>query len=385
MARIYHAADNAEGTAVSPDTQSAEHKSFKCEQCGARMVFQPGSSSQACPYCSHENPIPQSEADIREMDYQAHLLRVLDEEECQERLTIQCKACGGESTTDPNVTAQQCPFCGSDIVATAKSVRVLKPQSLLPFHVKKDEARKLYRQWLQKLWFAPNDLKKRARSDNPMEGMYVPYWTYDCDTKSYYRGQRGDNYTTTESYTTTENGKTVRKTRTVTKIRWRSVSGTVWNQFDDITVLASDSLPRKYTERLEPWDLHNLAPYQDEYLSGFKAESYHVNLAEGFEYAKGKMEGEIRRDIRRDIGGDHQRISSVSTQYDDITFKHILLPVWINAYRYKGNSFRFLVNGRTGEVQGERPWSWVKILLAVLGSMAFAALVALIIMYFNSH
>jgi hypothetical protein len=40
--------------------------------------------------------------------------------------------------------------------------------------------------------------------------------------------------------------------------------------------------------------------------------------------------------------------------------------VWISAYRFKDRNFQFLVNARTGEVQGERPYSWIKITLAVL-------------------
>ena len=51
---------------------------------------------------------------------------------------------------------------------------------------------------------------------------------------------------------------------------------------------------------------------------------------------------------------------------DDVTFKHVLLPGWLAAYKYRGQSYRFVVNGQTGKVQGERPWSWVKITIAVI-------------------
>jgi hypothetical protein len=74
----------------------------------------------------------------------------------------------------------------------------------------------------------------------------------------------------------------------------------------------------------------------------------------------------IRSDVRRDIGGDEQRISDIDTSWTDETFKHILLPVWMAAYKYNGKSYRFVVNGQTGEVQGERPWSIWKIAFAVI-------------------
>jgi hypothetical protein len=40
--------------------------------------------------------------------------------------------------------------------------------------------------------------------------------------------------------------------------------------------------------------------------------------------------------------------------------------VWIGAYRFQARVFQVLVNARTGEVQGERPYSGVKIFFAVL-------------------
>jgi hypothetical protein len=84
------------------------------------------------------------------------------------------------------------------------------------------------------------------------------------------------------------------------------------------------------------------------------------------------MRPAIEATIRQDIGGDHQSIDSVRTRFHDITFKHVLLPVWISAYRYRGRVFRFLVNARTGEVQGARPWSAIKIALAVVVALILA-------------
>ena len=169
----------------------------------------------------------------------------------------------------------------------------------------------------------------------------------------------------------------------MTKTRWTSVSGMVYDDFDDVLVLASDSLPRAKTESLEPWDLENLAPYQVEYLSGFQSEAYQVNLEDGFVKAKEKMSRVIESSIRRDIGGDHQRIHSVKTQWNNVTFKHILLPIWINAYRYNNKSYRFVINARTGEVQGERPWSAVKIALAVLGAAVVGTGIYCLVQYFG--
>lgn len=336
---------------------------FPCKQCGALVEFKPGSESLACPYCQFENPIPQSEADIHELDFHAMLQEMEYSDEAIEIDTLKCGECGAGWNREGDVTSTECPFCGTPAVIDGGSTRELKPASLLPFHIDKKQAMEMFKAWIISLWFAPNKLKHYARADKGINGMYVPYWTYDSYVTTGYSGQCGIDHR--ETYTDSE-GKT--QSRSVT--RWHSVSGVVFDNFDDVLVLASESLPRKYTEKLEPWDLENLVPYQDAYLSGFRAENYQIDLEGGFEYAKGIMATTIHKTICRDIGGDHQRVSSSTSQYDNVTFKHVLLPLWISAYRYQDKSYRFLVNARTGEVQGERPWSWVKIGLAITAGVA---------------
>lgn len=342
---------------------------FPCRHCGAKLEYRPGTETLRCPYCSGENAIPRSADDIHELDYLEFLGTLESREELIETITVKCESCGAESTVEPNVTAGACPFCGANIVATGKSRKHLKPKALLPFGIDQRAARAAFQQWIRGLWFAPNSLKRMARQDSPIAGLYCPYWTYDCNTTTHYTGMRGDDYWTTETYTTTVNGRRTTQTRMVRKTRWTPVSGVVWNTFDDVLVMASHSLPRKYAQALEPWDLQNLVSYRDEYLSGFRAESYQIDLKGGFKLAQEIMAPAIHETICRDIGGDHQQVGSTKTQYDNVTFKHILLPVWLSAYRYHQKVYRFLVNARTGEVQGERPWSWVKIALAILAAL----------------
>ena len=115
-----------------------------------------------------------------------------------------------------------------------------------------------------------------------------------------------------------------------------------------------------------------MVPYSPEYLAGFQTEGYSVDLEQGFVEAREKMDRVIARDVRFDIGGDRQRIHSIDTTVRDITFKHILLPVWMAAYKYRGKSYRFVINARTGQVQGERPYSAWKIAFAALIGLAIA-------------
>jgi len=366
-----------------PPIAAGAQRQFPCKECGANLVFQPGTSCLKCPYCGTENEIAAPEgAAVVESDFHEAIAQHESAAPTIDVLAVHCTACGAESSFKDNVVSSKCPFCGHPIVATTQSKKLIKPGALLPFFITQNQASIAFKQWVGSLWFAPSDLKILAERSG-IDGAYIPAWTYDADTFSSYTGERGDNYWDTETYTETDSqGRSVTRTRQVQRIRWRRVSGRVSNVFDDVLVLASHSIPPKLARKLEPWDLPNLASYADEYLSGFVCESYQVDLSQGFDEARGIMDGTIRQTINRDIGGDHQRIHSVDTRYENITFKHILLPLWISAYEYRAKPFRFLVNARTGEVQGERPYSWIKITLLIL---AILAVVVTIILLARKH
>lgn len=318
--------------------------------------------------------------DVSEQDYAAAVAATRDQHETQAIDTVRCQSCAAEFTLDTKFDSGTCPFCGSSVVREIRRAEQLKPRGVLPFKVTAADAAERFRDWLKHLWFAPNKLKQFARADGSrLAGLYTPYWTFDSRTTSQYTGERGDNYTTYETRTVTRDGKTTTETVPVTRIRWSSVSGTVRRNFDDVLVLASNSLPASITDALEPWDLANIKPYADEFLSGFRTERYQIDLEGGFAAARTKMDVVIRRDVAADIGGDHQRIRSVNTRHEGVTYKHVLLPIWLAAYQYRGKTYRFVVNGRTGEVQGERPWSWIKIAAVVLAVVAIAGIAYFVI------
>jgi len=357
---------------------------FACAQCAAKLEYAPGTTVLECPYCGLRNEIGDGDHPVAELDYREHLRRLEAREEQVDLAIVKCGACGAETERPPNLDAFECAFCGADMLTGASSTRLIKPRALLPFHVTPEQAHRIFRKWIAGRWFAPSKLKRFAHSGGRVQGVYLPFWTYDCNTVSSYTGQRGEHYWVTETYTTRENGKTVTRTRQVRKTRWYSARGVVRNTFDDLLVIASRSLPEPSIAKLEPWDLPAVVPYQDEYVAGFRAEKYQVGLADGFEDARVMMESPIRRTIREDIGGDVQQVDSVNTAYHDITFKHLLLPVWISAYRFRDKVYRVLINARTGELIGERPWSVWKIVGAVLGAVAAIAVIALLAVLLGS-
>ncbi len=352
----------------APD--SGDVRRFPCEQCGALVTFEPGSNELVCDYCNHRTPIDRAEGLIQEYDLKAALTWLSKAGPASERPSTQCESCAAEFDFDKHVHSGECPFCGTPIVVGTGSAKHIKPKSLLPFKVTEQQAEDQFKRWLKGLWFAPGKMKRHARNDAGLTGVYVPFWTYDSQTNTQYVGQRGDAYMVPQTYTTVENGKRVRRTRMVRKIRWRPVRGRVRRFFDDVLVGATKSLPRKITDSLLPWDLENLTPYNEKYLSGFQSEVYQVDVDQGFEVAVNAMDSIIRNDIARDIGGDHQRIHHADTRHSSTTFKHVLLPVWSAGFRFGDKTYRFVVNGRTGKVRGERPYSFWKIAFAVLAGVA---------------
>jgi DNA-directed RNA polymerase subunit RPC12/RpoP len=361
-------------------TKEKVHR-FRCPGCGADLQFAPEGGCLTCPYCGRQEQIAPPAGAVEERSYEQYL-RLHAERMgtlAEGALEVACETCGATVTFTPPMVAGECDFCGSPLVAQPRSADpVLAPEGVLPFGVTQDAAADSLRGWLGSLWFAPNALKKFAAHEG-VGGVYIPFWTYDAHASSRYAGERGEHYYTTETYTERDaQGESVTKTRQVRHTRWHPAAGTVERWFDDILVPATKSLPPARLTALEPWDLAELTAYEPAYLSGYKAQRYQVDLAEGFELAKAAAAPAIQADVRRDIGGDEQRVTHVSTNYSAVTFKHLLLPVYVGAYHFREKVYQVVVNGRTGKVQGERPYSFWKIFFFVLALVALLLVVALV-------
>ncbi|MBN2892285.1 MAG: hypothetical protein JXL97_10480 [Bacteroidales bacterium] len=361
----------------------ANKHDITCKNCAGKLEFKPGTKSLECPYCGTLNEIIIDKEKIREALREIDYVKFISdannvETPKEESKYVKCQACGAETSVDAKMISSECPFCGTPLVLEKSQMKSLvTPAALAPFKIEQKVAIESFHKWMKKLWFLPNKTKEYAKPQK-MQGIYTPYWTYDSNTTTHYSGQRGDDYQVTETYTDSS-GQT--QTRSVTKTRWTSVSGTVYVTFDDVLVVGSNSLPQKHVYSLQPWILNELIPYDKKFLSGFKSESYEVDVKNGFEKAKTIMDKDIVNAVNRNIGGDHQRITSKNVNYNNTTFKHILLPIWLSSYRFKDKVYRFVVNGQTGKVKGERPVSAMKIILLVL--LVIAIIVAIVLLTQN--
>lgn len=353
----------------------AEAHRYPCAQCGADLRYTPGQTELACDHCGHRQEIPaaaprRTARALGEIPLAQGLADDLPTDAVEEVRASSCPNCGAVVEFQGASHASECPFCATPVVADTGLRRHIKPQALVPFALTETQAREALTKWLGSLWFAPNGLLEYTRKGRAMAGIYVPFWTFDAATASSYTGQRGEAYYETHTVTVNVNGRPEQRQEQVRKIRWYPAAGHVARDFDDLLVMASTSLPERLGNELTPWDLGALQPYAPDFLAGFQAEGYTVALADGHQSARAQMARVIESDVRRDIGGDEQRITQINTHHANETFKHVLLPVWTAAYKYAGKSYRFLINGQTGEVQGERPYSWWKIGFAVLAAAA---------------
>jgi DNA-directed RNA polymerase subunit RPC12/RpoP len=347
-------------------------RTYPCGQCGGELWFDIAQGGLACEHCGNQQPITNEgieDAYEQDLEHAIAALRSGALDRVQAASTdeheVVCQNCGGQTTFTGSLTATKCPYCATPIQRAdvhAAPTR-LPVDGVLPFSVPEPQANELITEWIDSRWFAPNAFKKYSESGS-FRSLYTAYFTYDAKTRSEYRGQRGDNYTVVVG--SGENR------RTETRIRWRRVRGTVANDFDDVSVLANEGLDREHVSALEPWPTASVQGYNPQYVAGHLCRTYDKDVEQCFPEAKQRFDAAIESSIRLDIGGDHQRIQDVKSQYWDLTYKHLLLPIWLLTVLFAGVTYQVFINGVTGEVQGQRPYSKLKIALTILLGIAIA-------------
>ncbi|WP_206056594.1 hypothetical protein [Nocardioides sp. GY 10113] len=358
-------------------SEDAAPLSAVCPTCGSQTFYAPGTMLLRCESCGSEREIAPTTDTIDELDFEEWLAS-------NQHTTVagvaghelSCSQCGASCiTTD---LASACQFCGGALVAHDVPAGLVVPEAVIPFGVDGKEAREAFRTWVSSRWFAPNRLKKVGDTE-ALRGTYLPHWTFDAQTDSDYTGQRGDYYYTTETRTVSD-GKGGTRTETYQQrhTAWRPAAGRVARFFDDVVVPGSHALDPAMVDKAGPWELSRAVPYQPEFLTGYSAVRYDVDPAAGSEQARQKMVEVIKDDVRRDIGGDEQRISTLGVIYTQATFKLMLMPLWIATYLYAGKTWQVMVNANTGEVVGRRPYSWVKITAAVVAAVLLLLVILVI-------
>ncbi|WGK65921.1 zinc finger domain-containing protein [Croceiramulus getboli] len=337
-----------------------------CKNCGAALHYKPGTTSITCAYCGHEEAI-ETTASIHELELQAYLQKMGAQSYSESISMLQCRNCGANQHVEEHYKSLHCVYCGEVLITEdLHQEEWILPGAVLPFQIDPKRSYAIFKQWVDGLWFAPNKLKKAALDPELTKGLYLPYWTFDAQLTADYQGQRGDHYYVTKTYRDSK-GKT--RTRQERRTRWSSAAGRVAGFVDDTVIAASVKSTGRIPAAVARWNLTKLQPFSSKFLAGFVTEKYTLPLQDGHLQAQQEMKAIAERWARKDIGGDEQRVSQLDLQLEEETFKHVLLPVYISTYRYRGKHYNFYINGENGMIKGKRPYSFWKIFFTIVGGL----------------
>lgn len=350
-----------------------------CPECGGDLQWNAASQSLQCPYCGTRvawtDPVADTPGAIAELDLEHALATTGDAQRGygEGKREVQCQSCQAISVFVDGKVASRCDFCGSPAIVPHESLRdAITPQSVLPFTISDGQVRDAIRTWYGNRWFAPNRLKNAALTDT-LHGVYLPYWTFDAHVHADWTAQAGHYYYTTETYT--QNGQT--RTRQVQHTRWEDAAGSLEHFFDDALISGTQGVHAPLREQIEPFPTTTgLKPYAPEFVRGWTVERYQIDLRQASTLNMEKMQSDVRAMCARDVPGDTHRNLEVDATYRGRTFKHVLVPVWLVTYTYGSRNFQVVVNGTTGVIAGERPYSWVKITFAVIAALIVMLIVA---------
>ncbi|MBG9456245.1 hypothetical protein ABE61_19555 [Lysinibacillus sphaericus] len=342
----------------------------ECPSCSASIEFNPASGKLTCPYCGYETeiaaPEKQEEKVAQEMEF------AMAEERGNfnwgvEKKTVICKSCAAETIYDALQVADSCPYCGSNQVMEASAKNTLAPNGVCAFEITDKQAGENFQSWIKGKWFTPKAAKESAKPDS-FKGVYLPYWTFDTKTSSRYSARYGRHRTVTD-----------KEGNTRTETDWYSTSGFYQEFIDDHLISATARYDRNMMRKIEPFNLLNNKAYKPEYVSGFLSERYSIGLQDGWSQAKREISDHLEAQITSKIRWEHNAdvVSSLhfSTTHDDITYKYLMLPIWLSSFRYKEKVYRFMVNGQTGRVGGDAPISPLRVTIAVILSLITIAII----------
>lgn len=352
-----------------PENANQPPRSYICANCGGGIRYDISRQQLVCVSCGTPAPFPLNSTPPTEHPYAAQAVNASHRVAQAETMEISCQNCGAQVMFSAHQTATCCPMCGSAHINAARQAEGIPPDGIIPFKVDQYQAQEAFRKWVRSRWFAPNSLKK-SYQEGKLTPVYLPYWTFDAQAQANYQGRGG-------RVRHIRQGKQTRTT-----IDWYPVSGTVRQSFDDIQICASANSQRQLAGEIQPFGTsRGCKPYDVAYLAGAQAEHYALPLDDGYRQAQQQMEAELHAAATSQIlgrGFQQASITRLNPSYANVTYKQVLLPVWLAAFTQGGKSWHYAINGETGKVSGERPYSAVKIGAAVLLALLICALIILL-------
>ncbi len=336
---------------------------YLCESCNGLMEYDINSKQMKCPNCGNTVPIINEEETIVEHRLTMDAKRTIKPSE-KTSSTMECSGCGATIEIGKDDTTSECPYCGSAYVLAQKQLDAIVPDGILPFSIDKPRAREIFHTWVKKRWLAPGKLKTLYQ-EAKIQGLYLPYWTFDANADADYTAMGGKHRT--ERYKDSD-GKT--HTKTVTD--WYHTRGHVDYYFDDLLVKAVQNENTAFLEKIEPYDTKQLVSYSPQYLSGYLSQCFNIDLESAHGTARQDMANQLRDCARQQVLRRYDTVKNIHIrpEYRNESYKHIIVPVYSASYHYEGKHYQVALNGQTGEIHGAYPKSPFKIALLVLAALA---------------
>ncbi|MFN2303805.1 MAG: hypothetical protein ACK2TV_08750 [Anaerolineales bacterium] len=350
--------------APQPKTAQADQvKSFSCPNCGATTAYDVSAGGIACEYCGFSAPVRSMHVGKTADEFEFTLETVSQAERGWGimRQILHCESCGAVLSLPAGVLSTTCPFCASNQVNLSTSrVETLRPRFIIPFKIAPEQTRDLAAEWLGKGWFHPDELNASAIIRR-ISGIYLPFWTFDTQVYAQWRAQVG--YERTERHYNTHE----KHWETRTRIVWRWEDGRVQLSIDDLLVSGSapGHINQHILQRIYPFQMQALMAYEPSYLAGWQAQAYETSLTDAWESGKARIRENARQACFQDIPTPHVRNFSMSADFEDESWRYILLPVYLASYKYEDQIYQLMINGQTGSVAGQKPVAWWKIWLAI--------------------
>ena len=337
---------------------------FKCPQCGGTTAYSVEDGGLVCTFCGFYEA-PQSTPvgrGAQEFEFTVDTVQRAAHGWGEDRLEIVCEDCGAHTLVPQGHLSTICPFCGSNKAIQRRARQdVLRPRFLVPFQVGSDSCPQLARAGLSDTWMVPSAMK-RLNTFDAFVGVYLPFWTFDSVTKGKWRAEVG--HVKSQRYFSDGRWKT--KTKTV----WTWESGYVEKEVDDLLIIGTSHASRRLLGRIKRFDLRQLVPYEPQYLAGFHAQAYDIPMETAWSEAREWMRDKTRNACRVQASSSRIRNFSLTVNFDQESWRYILLPVYVASYSYRGKAYQVLINGQTGEVAGQRPADWTKVFLAAAAIVA---------------
>jgi len=259
--------------------------------------------------------------------------------------SFQCAGCGASMSYSIKRQSLRCPFCGGTNLEKSEDHKVIAPTKVIPFRIDEEKAREIMRAAIGKGFWRPPDLSKRAVVTN-MVPVYVPYWVFSAEVNTYW---------------TADTSQTPGHARG----DWFPMSGEHQASYQDVVVGASGALTPNETLQLCPFDSQAGVPPEDVDLDQYTVEQFNVARKYARPLAQSNFEALERKAVDTKFVPPRSRNVKVNLRIQNMQSQPMLLPIWIMAYQYKDQVYRFLINGQTGHSTGQTPFSYRKLFTVV--------------------